>query len=198
MVPYSASGNSHRLSTQNFDATPRPLMSVVLCLIVKRNLPQLLFMRLRMRRYHAIFGFLFILALSGCGGDAFPTVSTTGTVTCNGKPVEGALVYFEPIRGQSGTQGNAIVGKQGFSWTDSEGKFAISTYDPGGEDGAVVGKHRVRVGKGKSNCDCETNDEKDLMEVDVIAEGENTFELVLPKKAARQRNERDGDADDDE
>lgn len=153
-----------------------------------------------MRRFVAHAGIVIIFAtMAGCGGGDFETATATGVVTCDGKPVEGAMVYFEPIRGSStNSAGKAIVGKQGFSYTDAEGKFSISTYDPGGEDGAVIGKHRVRVGTGKAKCDCQTNDEKDVMEVTVTADGDNVFEIVLPPKATRERPIRDGDADDDE
>jgi hypothetical protein len=51
-----------------------------------------------------------------------------------------AFVYFEPL----GDGGNsAIVGKGAFVRADDQGRFVLSTY--GSCDGAVVGKHRVRV-----------------------------------------------------
>ena len=148
-----------------------------------------------MFRYTNIFFLvLFAAACVGCGGGGdFATAEATGVVMCNGVPVEGAMVYFEPIK--QGDQ--ALVGKQGFSWTDAQGRFAISTYDPGGEDGAVIGKHRVRVGKGESNCDCQTNEEVDLMQVEVKAGEKNEFQLDLPKKTGRERPAPSDDEDED-
>lgn len=105
------------------------------------------------------------------------------------------MVYFEPLGG--GSDSSPLAGKQGFSWTDADGRFSISTYDPGGEDGAVVGKHRVRVGKGKSNCECATNEEKDLMQIEVKGGETNEFELVLPKKTRPMRRSPGDDDDED-
>lgn len=127
---------------------------------------------------------ILVLGVSGCGNSGFPTAPVTGVVLCEGKPVANAMVYFEPIASQGGAK-TALLGKQGFSFTDESGRFEISTYEPNGKDGAVIGRHRVRVGKGDSQCDCTTNDEMTLMEVDVQEGAENDFEIVL-KKAVRQ------------
>jgi hypothetical protein len=141
-----------------------------------------------------------LIVTIGCGsGGSFSTAQATGRVVCEGKGVEGAMVYFEPIKGSGkGSGKDGMVGKQGFSYTDAEGKFVISTYEPGGQDGAVIGKHRVRVGKGKSKCNCSMNDEEDLMEVEVKADVKNEFELVLKKatmadKAREKANKEDED-----
>ncbi len=137
-----------------------------------------------------------ITMLAGCGGglEKFPTAPVTGTVLCNGSPVEMAIVYFEPLR-----EGDSPGGKQGYALTDSNGRFTISTY--GKEDGAVIGKHRVRVGppaRSDWECDCITNEERDVMQVDIV-DGENDFEVVLPKKPANYRQRPAlGDDDDEE
>ena len=150
--------------------------------------------------YLPIFGTaaLGLACLVGCSSGDFPTAQVTGRVLCEGQPVEGAMVYFEPIKSDSS---NAMTGKQGFSYTDAEGKFNISTYDPGGQDGAVIGRHRVRVGRGKAKCKCAMNDEVDLMEVEVKKDGKNEFELVLKKAnaqdLARERANRDEGDDED-
>ena len=93
-----------------------------------------------------------------------------------------------------------MVGKQGFAFTDSDGHYVISTYAPGEGDGAVVGKHRVRVGRGDAECDCSMNEEVDLMQVEVKADAENTFELVLNKASRRERmmEQRNQDLEDEE
>lgn len=56
----------------------------------------------------------------------------TGKVVYNGQPLTFGTVAFQPPSGQP------AVGD-----IQSDGTFALSTYRPG--DGAVVGKHRVRV-----------------------------------------------------
>lgn len=132
-------------------------------------------------------GLSFVLGCAvsfvGCSAGDFPTAKVEGVLLCEGKPVQGAAVYFEPIQSE-GADSSAIVGKQGFSFTDAEGKFQISTYQPGQNDGAVIGKHRVRVGQGDAKCECSLNSEKDVMQVEVKSGEVNRFELKLEKATA--------------
>lgn len=124
-------------------------------------------------------------SLLGCGGvEEFPRAQATGRVMCEGKPVPKALVTFEVKRtGESG-----LVGQLGTALTDEEGKFVVSTY--GNKDGAVIGKHMIRVGKTESTppCNCAINDMKVQMEVDVSAKGPNDFEVTLAKKSATNKD----------
>src|SRR5262245_14891412 len=127
------------------------------------------------------------LLLSGCGAEGdFPTAKTTGRVVCEGQPVPYVMVFFEPL--QSGKQ--ALVGKQGIGHAAADGTFAVSTY--GAEDGAVIGKHRVRVGPPRGGeppgfkCACVLNSEVDVTQVEVKQGEKNNFELVLKKKTGRE------------
>lgn len=130
----------------------------------------------------------------GCSNNGFPTAKTIGVVKCKGQPVAGAMVYFEPLaNGKS-----ALAGKQGFSFTDADGKFDISTYTPNGKDGAVVGKHRVRVGRGDAKCDCAMNEEVDLMQVEVKAGQTNEFTLDLKVATAADKRQEQMLSDDDD
>jgi hypothetical protein len=122
--------------------------------------------------------------LSGCGSSAFPVAKVTGRVICEGQPVGGCAVYFEPLR-VGGSDASALVGQPAFAFTEPDGTFILSTVERGANDGAVVGMHRVRVGRGEAKCDCSMNDEKTLMEVEVKADGNNDFEIVLPKATAQ-------------
>jgi len=73
-----------------------------------------------------------MLALLGCS-DGRPTrVPVSGRVMIDGKPVIKGSVRFVPegARPSAGT-------------LDSQGRFKLTCYD--GEDGAVLGKHRVQV-----------------------------------------------------
>ena len=109
--------------------------------------------------------------VQGCSGiEEFPLGQISGSVTCEGKPVPKAIVYFEPIR----TGESAQVGQQGFGLTDENGKFAISTY--GENDGAVIGKHLVRVGRSETTpaCSCALVADNVLQEVEVKS-GPNEF-----------------------
>lgn len=146
---------------------------------------------------------LILLAIAGCGGDGldhFPTAKTEGTILCEGKPVPFAMVYFEPL--QNPNSQTADVGKPGFDIADENGHFVLSTY--GTEDGAVIGKHRVRVDPPSGSkvppgwsCPCEMNSNVDVTQVDVV-EGENTFEVVLKKKSGRAKPTTALADDDDE
>jgi len=124
-------------------------------------------------------------SLLGCGGvEEFPRAQATGRVMCEGKPVAKALVTFEVKR----TGGSAMVGQLGTAVTDEEGKFVVSTY--GNKDGAVIGKHMIRVGKTESSppCNCALNDMTVQMEVDVSEKGPNNFEVTLAKKSAKNKD----------
>jgi hypothetical protein len=126
------------------------------------------------------------ILLAGCGGGGdFPTAPVRGRVLCEGKPVPHVMVFFEPLE----TGKSALVGKAGFAIAKEDGTFELSTY--GDRDGAVIGRHRVRVGlphredHPNFQCECYLNSEVDLMEVDV-QKGQNEFELVLKKKTGRE------------
>jgi hypothetical protein len=124
--------------------------------------------------------------VAGCGpGGDFPTAPTRGRVICEGQPVPHVMVFFEPLE----TGKSAIVGRSGFAVAKADGTFELSSY--GTNDGAVIGRHRVRVGPPHAEdypqykCACYLNSEVDLMEVDV-KKGQNEFELVLKKKTGRE------------
>src|SRR6516165_10077980 len=76
-----------------------------------------------------------LLVSSGCGGSE-KVVSVTGTVTHNGKPVEGIIVSFVP---QAQTKTGPSTGE-----TDEKGKYQLTVASTG-SSGAVVGNHKVWV-----------------------------------------------------
>ena len=76
------------------------------------------------------------VVLTGCGNSSRPpTYPVTGTVTSQGKPVAGAVITFVPT--DKGEAASAI--------TDSEGKYALTTWEAG--DGARPGQYGVKVSK---------------------------------------------------
>lgn len=91
---------------------------------------------------------LSLPALTGCGGDPATadrpaTVPVQGTVTMDGKPVEGATVTFMPAtqaRPGQAAQGNAAVDR-----TDAKGHYEATTFEAG--DGVVPGDYVVTVVK---------------------------------------------------
>ncbi len=75
---------------------------------------------------------------SGCGEGGPALVSVSGTVTINGKPLEGAIVQFVP---------DPAVNKEGRTAEDitgPEGNYKLMT---GGRSGIVPGKYNVNVTK---------------------------------------------------
>ena len=77
------------------------------------------------------------IVLTGCSNlSRPPTYPVTGTVTSQGKPVAGAAITFVPTS-KEGEAASAL--------TDSEGKYALTTWEAG--DGARPGQYRVKVSK---------------------------------------------------
>jgi hypothetical protein len=90
--------------------------------------------RNRGRQVAASAGLLFLISLSGCGGNAhrLETVPVSGIVTFDGKPAERLSISFVPATGRAAN-----------GMTDAEGRFELTTYEKG--DGAVPGEHRVTI-----------------------------------------------------
>jgi hypothetical protein len=77
-----------------------------------------------------------LIFVTGCSNSSRPpTYPVTGTVTLQGKPVAGAAITFVPTG--DGEAASAI--------TDSDGKYALTTWESG--DGARPGEYRVKVSK---------------------------------------------------
>ncbi len=83
-----------------------------------------------------------LIALMGCAlgcssgsTSRIPTFRVTGTVTLNGKPVEGAVVNFIPLEGKSSAIGSS----------DAQGNYSLSTYAPA--DGAPEGQYKISISK---------------------------------------------------
>jgi hypothetical protein len=79
-------------------------------------------------------GLALLVAASGCGGSLTP-VPVSGTVTLDGKPVEGATVTFHAV-------GNDKEGKPATGETDKTGTFRLRT---GTADGARPGEYKVVI-----------------------------------------------------
>jgi hypothetical protein len=74
-------------------------------------------------------------AIVGCGGgDTPPLGQVTGSVTLDGKPVEGAVIQFEPT-----TSGFPTA----FGQTDKDGKYEL--WYSRGNKGASLGESLVRI-----------------------------------------------------
>ncbi len=84
----------------------------------------------------ALLGLFVIVAFAGCGSSQPSTYPVTGTVTYQGKPLEGANVGFSAT--DENTRGAIGV-------TDSQGKYSLTTFEKG--DGAMAGTFKVTVSK---------------------------------------------------
>jgi len=84
---------------------------------------------------------LMVGAVCGCG-ETYKTAPVSGTVTMNGKPVAGLMIQFEPEDGGT-TKIPPSIG-----YTNAEGKYVLIR-PGGGQPGAVVGRHTVRVMTGE-------------------------------------------------
>ena len=86
-----------------------------------------------------VFSLAVLLAAVGCQRQPpYRLAPVSGTVTQGGKPLAGVIVVFWPDG----------VGPSSSAPTDSSGQFQMHTDQ--GEDGAVVGAHRVCVIDGKA------------------------------------------------
>lgn len=108
-----------------------------------------------MRSFGLLFFYWMIVAtfLVGCsrGLQGPPTAPVHGTVTFQGKPVEGAQVaFFCPQAG-----GRPAIGK-----TDAEGHYTLSTF--GVNDGALIGRHSATISKFAFDRSTGASDQKPL------------------------------------
>ena len=120
---------------------------------------------------------LSVLFVGGCGGDASdrPMVAPVkGTVTYEGKPVEGASVAFW-------TDG---APRAALGVTNAQGEFQLTTFESG--DGAVPGEHTVTVTKTSvAQNQTETVEVEDLTkfaETTMASENAAPQKSLLPEK----------------
>mgnify|MGYP001260950206 CR=1 FL=1 len=115
------------------------------CLQV-RFLPQLVVATNRIIRTSLVCLLVFFSAgvvMTGCSNQPSKpkTYPVTGTVTLNGKPVEGATVTFVPKDPNAGDP----KPRAATAITDANGRYAIGTFATG--DGAIPGEYLVKVTK---------------------------------------------------
>ena len=79
-----------------------------------------------------------LVAVIGCS-DGAKLASVSGVVKLDGKPYGKAVVSFQPI----GTKDNANPGRGSSAYTDENGRYVLKC--DGTQNGAVVGKHQVRI-----------------------------------------------------
>src|SRR5690349_1889076 len=90
-----------------------------------------------MTRHVAILSTLLLVA--GCS-DGPRLAEVSGRVTIDGRPAPKVHVQFEPV----GSADNPNPGPGSIGITDEQGIYRLRTVWPQ-EDGAVIGKHQVRI-----------------------------------------------------
>lgn len=132
---------------------------------------------------------LCLCAVAGCGSDS-DLAAVTGRITLNGRPLEGAIVQFQPV-GQAGSPSAGI--------TDEDGRYELMfTFN---RRGAMVGEHRVTIRTAAiyyedEDCDCEKadpippeyNDNTEL--VRIVEPSGNSFDFDLTSPASKWRERR--------
>ena len=78
---------------------------------------------------------LLLFIVTGCGASGPDIGSVTGTITLDDHPIEGAMIYFEPVKG----------GRSSTALTDGEGKYELKYIAD--RMGALLGDHQVRITK---------------------------------------------------
>jgi hypothetical protein len=88
-------------------------------------------------RVRLMLGLVAVLA-AGCASSKFAPVS--GRVTLDNKPLAKAKVSFQPIP----EKGSVEAGPASIGETNGNGEYRLKVVN-GGQGGALVGKHRVRI-----------------------------------------------------
>jgi len=84
-------------------------------------------------RSRGLVALALLPVLAGCGGGPRP-VKVSGTLTLDGKPVEGATIKFVPV---------AENGRPAVGLTKADGGFELTTHE--NSDGAIPGDYKVVV-----------------------------------------------------
>lgn len=132
--------------------------------------------------------------LGGCGrSDLPPMAPVTGTVTVDGRPVEGATVLFHPTS-QTDQPGAT---RPGAGTCDDNGQFQITTFRSG--DGGLIGTHKVTVSKAVDPSSASPGnvfawEYVDLattpLTAEVTADGDNVFAFDVPANRGEPRSRR--------
>ncbi|MEO1496176.1 MAG: hypothetical protein AAFV43_03395 [Planctomycetota bacterium] len=79
-----------------------------------------------------------LLALVGCGGSKYDLAKVTGTVTIDGMPYTGKVLFYPARKGEA-----IVAGRPSYGLPDADGRFTLNCVKPG--DGAMVGEHTVTL-----------------------------------------------------
>ena len=83
-----------------------------------------------------------LLLIVGCGGRDYELVPVSGRITLNEEPLAGINVSFQP---KGKTPKDLLPGPGSYGRADADGRYSLKTADLENDEGAVVGKHVVRL-----------------------------------------------------
>lgn len=113
-----------------------------------------------------------LMLVAGCGKTDQPEIGEVqGTVTLDGKPLDGAIVYFSPEGG----------GRVSQAMTNAEGKYELVYI--GKTMGAKVGRHKVRITTAYEVTDDKTGQSVNKPEVVPARYRSESTELAVEVKA---------------
>jgi len=110
--------------------------------------------------------------IAGCGDGRPSLVKVNGTVLLDGKPVDGAMVMFQPD-----VNAKAEFQRPSAAVTDASGKFVLGTYAK--DDGIPPGKYKVGIQKREMIGDLPKNYDPEQPGNSVIK-----YKITVPKKYA--------------
>src|SRR5262249_7785923 len=80
------------------------------------------------------------VAFVGCSSEPYQIAQVSGRITMDGKPVEKAVVMFQPVA----PKGNLNPGPGSFGITDADGRYTLELVGLK-KKGVAVGHHKVRI-----------------------------------------------------
>lgn len=83
----------------------------------------------------------------GCGSSEQEIAPVSGVILLDGEPLPGTTVVFQPVA----KAGSNIAGPGSSGTCDSEGRYQLQLQTAEGQDGAVVGNHKVSIYSKKSD-----------------------------------------------
>lgn len=130
-------------------------------------------------------GAMLAVLLAGCSGSDFPLAEVSGVVTLDGKALPEARVIFMPHAAAD----SVMAGPASITFTDESGHFRMETKD--GDDGAVVGRHKVSITTHRVKIDPD-----DPMKVTVLSKerlpaiyhNESQLSFVVPDSGTQEAN----------
>ena len=148
------------------------------------------YVRGRSRLFSCCVPLTLLIISTGCGsGGEFSVAPTSGTIeTVGGEIIANGRLRLTPIPDSTAKAGKAAIGEI------KDGQFVLTTYGNG--DGAVIGKHKVRLleayqphgddadSESSAKHNCEIAPESKTVE---ISAGENVLNLkAVPEKKKRR------------